>query len=131
MKLLLVLKGMLLKPFWARSVQTQRLIVTGALFLVLYFLLVMAVSPARVEVEEGRPSPKDIYAHRAIVDEYTTEKLAEEAAEEVAPVYTYQEEVTDNIIEELDYFFNHLVGLNQEYIEIEEGVEVEEEFDDL
>ena len=109
------LRDILLKPFnLIKNKPLQRIILAGGIFLVIYLLLALVVAPARVDVEVGRPSPQDIYATSDFVDEETTERQREEAAEQVSPVYVHQEEVTDEILKEVDYFFNALLEIQQE-----------------
>ncbi len=109
------LKDILLKPFYlASNTRLRRLILAGVIFALIYFILAPVVIPSRVDVEEGMPSPEDIKAPHEAVDTYTTEQLREEAAEEVPMEYSYNPEVMESSMEELEQFFASLEDMRED-----------------
>lgn len=83
-----------------------KILLTVAIFAIVYFLLVFSSMPSRVDLELGRPSSKTIYAPRDIVDEYSTERLRQAAAEAVPEVFDYNPAVLDRALEEIDHYFD-------------------------
>ncbi|MEW5784667.1 MAG: HDIG domain-containing metalloprotein [Bacillota bacterium] len=92
----------------------QKLLLTAAIFTVIYLLLVIVSIPARVNLELGRPSSKNIKAPRDIIDEYTTAQLRDAAAEAVPEVFDYNPEVLDRTLTELAAFFEIALQLQDD-----------------
>ncbi len=126
------LKDILLKPFFlTRDVRLRRLFLAGIIFAIIYSLLIMVIIPSRVSVEEGKPSPEDIKAPRDAIDHHTTEKLREQAAAEVEPVYSYNSSIVERSRQEMQEFFlniQELKNLQQEKGEGEGEEEKAEEY---
>ncbi|MGM0651582.1 MAG: hypothetical protein ACQES4_02220, partial [Bacillota bacterium] len=93
------------------NVSLQKLLLTVALFLVIYGLLVIVSIPARYDLTVGRPSPRTIYAPRDFIDEYSTEQLREEAAEAVPEVYDYNPAVLERALREIGIFFDKVIDI--------------------
>jgi cyclic-di-AMP phosphodiesterase PgpH len=102
----------------------QKLVLVISLFLAIYGLLVIVSMPARFDVTVGRPSPNTIYAPRDAVDEYTTERLKDQAAEAVSDVYDYDPLVLDLALWEIGYFFDSVLEI-KDNPELEEADKVE------
>ncbi len=89
----------------------QRLVLIVALFIIIYGVLVIVSMPARFDLTVGRPSPRTIYAPRDFVDEYSTERLREQAAEAVDDVYDYNPAVLERILREVGIFFDTVLEI--------------------
>ncbi len=87
------------------NIMLQKIALAAALFLAIYLLLIISSMPARLDLSIGRPSPKTIYASRDTIDEYTTNRLRESAADSVSSVYNDNPAVLENALEQIDQFF--------------------------
>ncbi len=116
------------------NTRLQKIVLVAGLFVATYVLLVFVSMPARLDISVGRPSPDTIFAHRDEVDTYVTEQLREEAAEEVDPVYDYNPQVLEDALEEIGDFFDRIVAINEEGVDVELGEDEdfsEEELEEL
>lgn len=102
----------------------HRLLLSLALFGIIISLLLFAVVPERVHLEEGRPSPKTIYAPREATDYYTTEQLREEAAQAVPETYDYEPAVNAEIEEDVNSFFEEIFEIRRMEEEEEDKLEM-------
>ncbi len=98
----------------------QKFILVPVLFLAIYGLLALVSMPARVDLTVGMPSPRTVYAPRDILDEYTTERLREQAAEGVPDAFDYNPAVLERALREVGAFFDLVV-------EIKDDPELEQE----
>ncbi len=93
------------------NVSLQKLLLTVALFLVVYGLLIVVSMPARYDLTVGRPSPRTIYAPRDFIDEYSTEQLREQAANAVPDFYDYNPAVLERVLREISIFFDQVIDI--------------------
>lgn len=107
-----------------KKILWQRLLLALALFGIILGLLLFTVIPERIQLEEGRPSPKTIYAPREATDYYTTEELREEAAQAVPETYDYEPAVNIEIEEEFSAFMEEIFGVRRIEEEEEEKIEM-------
>jgi len=89
----------------------QKLLLVIILFVTIYGLLVLVSMPARYDLTVGRPSPRTIYAPRDTIDEYTTERLREQAAGTVSEVYDYDPQVLDRALLRIGIFFDSVLQI--------------------
>ena len=101
-------------PVFKTSVQTRRFVVTLLIFAMIYTLVALVTAPVRVTVEQGRPSPHTVFASRDAVDEYATNLLREESMQAVQEVYTYDPEVLEEALQEVDDFFELVLTLKED-----------------
>lgn len=102
----------------------HRLLLGIGFFIFIYFFLLFTILPLGVSVELGKPSPQTITAPREVTDYYTTNKLREEAAAAVPPVYDLNPEVVEEGKAAIRFFFDELRRIKQLEIEGEKpGVE--------
>lgn len=102
----------------------QKLLLVIALFVTIYGLLVIVSMPARYDLTVGRPSPRTIYAPRDAIDEYSTERLREQAAGAVAEVYDYEPLVLDRALIRVGIFFDSVKQI-KENPDLETGEKVD------
>ncbi len=103
----------------------QKLLLVITLFVTIYGLLVLVSMPARYDLTVGRPSPRTIYAPRDTIDEYTTERLREQAAGTVSEVYDYDPQVLDRALLRIGIFFDSVLKIQGDPdLETEEKVEL-------
>lgn len=103
----------------------QKLLLVIILFVTIYGLLVLVSMPARYDLTVGRPSPRTIYAPRDTIDEYTTERLREQAAGTVSEVYDYDPQVLDRALLRIGIFFDSVLQIKGDPdLESDEKVEL-------
>jgi len=107
-----------------KKILWQRLLLALALFGIILGLLLFTVIPERIQLEEGRPSPKTIYAPREATDYYTTEELREEAAQAVPETYDYEPAINIEIEEEFSAFMEEIFEVRRIEEEEEEKIEM-------
>ena len=95
-----------------KNARYQLLIYLAATILI-FVMLLLTISPVKYDLSVGMVPPVTIAASKDIVDEVTTEELRNEAAKQVIPTYTYQENITENVLYNLDQVFNQLRAVKQ------------------
>jgi len=107
-----------------RRINFLRIIFGATLFILIYVLLAFFSMPARFDLEVGKPSPRTIYAPRDAIDEFTTERLRQESAEAVPPVFDYQPVVLEAALTRIGQFFDRVLTINEDP-EVEEEDRIE------
>lgn len=103
----------------------QRILLVAVLFVVIYGLLALVSMPARYDLSVGRPSPRTIYAPRDVIDEFTTERLREQAADAVPDVFDYNPLVLEVALREVGIFFDRVLEIKDDPdLEREERLEL-------
>ncbi len=92
----------------------QRILLVAVLFVVIYGLLALVSMPARYDLSVGRPSPRTIYAPRDVIDEFTTERLREQAADAVPDVFDYNPLVLEVALREVGVFFDRVLEIKDD-----------------
>lgn len=92
----------------------QRILLVAVLFVVIYGLLALVGMPARYDLSVGRPSPRTIYAPRDVIDEFTTERLREQAADAVPDVFDYNPLVLEVALREVGVFFDEVLEIKDD-----------------
>ena len=95
-----------------KNARYQLLIYLAATILI-FVMLLLTISPVKYDLSVGMVPPVTIAASKDIVDEVTTEELRNEAAKQVIPTYTYQENITENVLYNLDQVFSQLRAVKQ------------------
>ena len=97
-------KGQLtVETFWKRlrSVQVRCWYVIGAGTLVMIALFLIAITPERYDLQVGDIAYSTITASKDVVDDISTERNREIAAQQVEPTYLYKEGVTAEVMHNL------------------------------
>jgi cyclic-di-AMP phosphodiesterase PgpH len=89
----------------------QKLVLVAMLFVAIYGLLIIVSIPARFDLSVGRPSSRTIYAPRDVIDDYSTERLKEQAVEAVPESFDYDPVVLEKAISAVDSFFDAAMDL--------------------
>ncbi|HHX86915.1 MAG TPA: hypothetical protein GX693_01905, partial [Firmicutes bacterium] len=115
MSMMLKLKEIMTRPLEIRiGERTRKVFVVALIFLVIYLIMMLAIIPARVDLDTGRPSPKTVYAPRDSIDGYATERLRKAAEEAVPEVFDYNLEVLKEAHAETSLFFEKVFALQTE-----------------
>ncbi len=109
--------------FLKKNCLWQRLLLTLALFIVVFLILYFSVLPDQVTLDVGRPSPTTIYAPREVVDYNATELFKEEAAEAVPEAFDFEPAIMSEINREFDSFISRIYEIRQMEVSEEEKVE--------
>ena len=90
-------------------------------YVVLLMICFLAVSPEQYDLSVGDVAPKTITASRDIVDEITTGRRRQHAADAVSPVYFKDESVSVTVLAELDSVFSELRAVRELGAQIRTG----------
>ena len=94
--------------FPAKIKRGQRLFLGIGFFIAVYLLLFFSILPLRVSVELGMPSPQSIFAHKEVIDTFSTNILREEAAAAVPEVFDQIPDVLEEGKATVDRFFREV-----------------------
>jgi len=86
-------------------------IIIGSLMCMLIFIL--TVTPKRYSLYVGMVPNQTISANKDVVDELTTLKNREIAAEAVTPIYHYREGVAEEVLSNLEAVYSQMLGARQ------------------
>lgn len=102
------------KTFFASLSQRVRQILFAAVtYLLLLVICLMAISPEQYDLSVGDVAPKTITASKDIVDEITTERRRQNAANAVSPVYYKDDSISDTVLADMDAIFTELRAVRE------------------
>ena len=108
----LKIKEIMTKPLEIKmGERCRRILVAASIFVVIYLIMMVAIIPARIELEIGKPSSKTIYAPRDSIDSYATDRLRKAAEEAVPEVFDYNLEILDEAHAGTTLFFKKVFAL--------------------
>ena len=90
------------------SLRVQQGLFAAATYLILLAICLLAISPEQYDLSVGDVAPKTITASKDIVDELTTERRRQAAADAVSPVYYKDDTVSDTVLSDMDAVFSEL-----------------------
>ena len=90
-------------------------------YAVLLMICFLAVSPEQYDLSVGDVAPKTITASKDIVDEITTQRRRQAAADAVSPVYFKDETVSDAVMKDLEAIFSELRAVRELGTQIRAG----------
>ena len=79
----------------------SRLLAGLVMFFAMFTLLSAAIMPERYDIQIGQPAPNTIKAAKDVEDIITTEKLRNDAANNVRSVYSVDENAKDTVLQTL------------------------------
>lgn len=88
------------------DIRWQRTVIAVTLFSLVQGVLFLALISNRVDLVEGRPSPRRIMAEWDAIDYLTTNRLREEAAQAVAESFDYDPTVLSRALDRVAAFFS-------------------------
>ncbi|MHB1125789.1 MAG: HD family phosphohydrolase [Bacillota bacterium] len=94
-----------------RSLNARRVLWGAIFFICTTLILGINFVPKEIDLEEGQPSPQDIYAEQTIryESQYLTEQARKDAAQTVEPVYKVDSAVLRSVQEDLRKYFEPLL----------------------
>lgn len=96
-----------------RSDAALRLLICVLGVVVLLAMFEAAIVPLRYDLKVGMVPTSTIAATKDVVDEISTQKKREEAANQVTPTYRYQDGVTEAVLADFDQIFAQLRAVRQ------------------
>ena len=95
------------------SLRVQQALFAAATYLILLAICLLAISPEQYDLSVGDVAPKTITASKDIVDELTTERRRQAAADAVSPVYYKDDTVSDTVLSDMDAVFSELRAVRE------------------
>ncbi|AOM82589.1 HD family phosphohydrolase [Salisediminibacterium beveridgei] len=110
-----------------RDHRYSRMIIFSVLALVTYLMLFSNVVPDYLDIEPGLVSEQDIHSPLTIEHKTETDRLAEEAVDDVEPVYAMKPRYAQNQIERIQDLFQRVQFVRDETLKTYESFESEQE----
>ena len=100
---------------WIDSLSTrvQQVLFAAVTYLILLAICMLAISPEQYDLSVGDVAPKTITASKDIVDEITTARRRQAAADAVSPVYYKDDTVSDTVLSDMDAIFSEMRSLRE------------------
>ena len=95
------------------SLRVQQALFAAATYLILLAICLLAISPEQYDLSVGDVAPKTITASKDIVDELTTERRRQAAADAVSPVYYKDDTVSYTVLSDMDAVFSELRAVRE------------------
>ena len=103
------------------SIRVKQALFAVLTYLVLLLICFLTISPEQYDLSVGDVAPKTITASRDIVDEITTSRRRQQAADAVSPVYYKDDTVSDAVLADLDAAFSELRAVRELGAQIQSG----------
>jgi len=103
------------------SLRFKQILFTAGIYLILLLICFLTVSPEQYDLSVGDVAPKTITASRDIVDEITTERRRQTAANAVSPVYFKDDTISDKVMADLDAAFSELRAVRELGAQVKSG----------
>ena len=95
------------------SQRVKQVIFAAAAYIVLLAICLVAVAPERYDLSVGDVAPTTITASRDIVDEITTERRRQQAADAVSPVYFKDDSIADSVLADMEAAFSEMRSVRE------------------
>ena len=95
------------------SLRVQQTLFAVMVYLLLLVICLLAVSPEQYDLSVGDVAPKTITASKDIVDEITTERRRQSAANAVSPVYYKDDSISDTVLADMETVFTELRAVRE------------------
>ncbi len=103
------------------SLRFRQVLFTAGVYVILLVICFLTVSPEQYDLRVGDVAPKTITASRDIVDEITTTRRRQAAANAVSPVYFKDDTISDTVMADLDAAFSELRAVRELGTQIKDG----------
>ena len=103
------------------SLRLRQILFVAGVYLILLVICFLTVSPEQYDLRVGDVAPKTITASRDIVDEITTTRRRQAAANAVSPVYFKDDTISDTVMADLDAAFSELRAVRELGTQIKDG----------
>ena len=99
--------------FDSLSLRVQQVLYAAVTYLLLLSICLLAISPEQYDLSVGDVAPKTITASKDIVDEITTERRRQAAADAVSPVYYKDDTISDTVLGDMEAVFTELRAVRE------------------
>ncbi|MGN0996082.1 MAG: HD family phosphohydrolase [Candidatus Ventricola sp.] len=96
-------------------------------YLVLLLICYLTISPEQYDLSVGDVAPKTITASRDVIDEITTSRRRQQAADAVSPVYYKDDSIADDVMADMEDVFSELRAVRELGAQIRAGWTDEEQ----
>lgn len=103
------------------SLRLRQILFVAGVYLILLVICFLTVSPEQYDLRVGDVAPKTITASRDIIDEITTTRRRQAAANAVSPVYFKDDTISDTVMADLDAAFSELRAVRELGTQIKDG----------
>ena len=103
------------------SQRVRQVLFVALTYAVLLLICFLAVSPEQYDLSVGDVAPKTITASKDTVDEITTQRRRQAAADAVSPVYFKDETVADAVMRDVETVFSELRAVRELGTQIRAG----------
>ena len=116
------------------SLRVQQGLFAALTYALMLVICLLAIAPEKYDLHVGDVAPKTITASKDTVDEITTERRRQAAANGVSPVYYKDDTISDTVLAEMESVFSELRAVRELGAQIRqgwengEGVFVEEDY---
>lgn len=112
------------------SLRVQQVLFAVVTYSLLLAVCLLAVSPEQYDLNVGDVAPKTITASKDIIDEITTERRRQSAANAVSPVYYKDDSISDTVLADMESVFTELRAVRELGAQIRGNWEENEAFTD-
>lgn len=95
------------------SLRVQQVLFGAVTYVVLLVIVMLVISPEQYDLSVGDVAPNTITASKDIVDEVTTQRRRQAAADAVSPVYYKDDTISDTVLADMDAVFAELRSVRQ------------------
>ena len=95
------------------SQRVRQVIFLAAAYVVLLAICLLAVAPERYDLSVGDVAPSTITASRDIIDEITTERRRQQAADAISPVYFKDDSIADMVLADMEAAFSEMRAVRE------------------
>ncbi|MDD7175865.1 MAG: HDIG domain-containing protein [Clostridiales bacterium] len=95
------------------SLRVRQALYVGVTYFVLLVICMLAIAPEQYDLAVGDVAPKTITASKDIVDEITTERRRQAAADAVSPVYYKDDTIADTVLSDMEAIFSELRAVRE------------------
>lgn len=95
------------------SLRVQQVLFAALTYALMLVICLLAIAPERYDLHVGDVAPKTITASKDTVDEITTERRRQAAANAVSPVYYKDDTISDTVLAEMESVFSELRAVRE------------------
>ena len=103
------------------SLRVQQVLFAATAYVVLLVICLLAVAPEQYDLSVGDVAPKTITASKDIIDEITTERRRQAAADAVSPVYYKDDTIAVSVLSDIEAVFSELRSVRELGAQIRSG----------
>ena len=95
------------------SLRLRQVLFAAGAYVLLLIICMLAISPQQYDLSVGDVAPETITASKDIVDEITTERRRQSAADAISPVYYKDDSISDAVLADMESAFSQLRAVRE------------------